>query len=144
MSIVFTNCSENELHVCNYDEMDTFTIQKVELDLEYHKIHINSTSSGFDSLAKKIFLDYSKKWIQHIATNFEWEEVVKCQVNIYFSKNGKAEYFIYQFDELINPLDDDTLKLFERLSVEFIKKNPLQFQKDNSYSISSYIFLRNI
>jgi len=144
LSIVFTNCSKNELQVCNYDWIEGFAIQIDELDLEYQKIYLNNNSKDCDSLAKKIFHDYSKKFIQHIADDFVWEEVVKCHVKIYFSKNGKAEYFIYKFDELKNQLDDDSLKLFERLSIEFIKKNPLEIHKDKPYSLSTYIFLRNI
>jgi len=35
LSIVFANCSKNELQVCNYDWIEGFAIQIDELDLEY-------------------------------------------------------------------------------------------------------------
>jgi len=61
LSIVFANCSKNELQVCNYDWIEGFAIQIDELDLEYQKIYLNNNSKDCDSLAKKYFTIIQKK-----------------------------------------------------------------------------------
>jgi hypothetical protein len=83
-----------ERHGKSYLHLDSLYKSAVHSDI---KLAVFKTKSGQDSLQKAYVL-----FIQDLAgylkkNNFKWEKQIKCFNRIYFDKDGKVDYFLYNF-----------------------------------------------
>lgn len=53
--------------------------------------------------------------------NFKWEKPTKCFNRIYFSPNGKIDYFLFNFMGKANELPADKQATFNKLLNQFVK-----------------------
>ena len=124
--ILLSNKMHSQSRVYSIEEAQKTGISIEKLDLEYKSaVHVDSTKAVFKSDIEQQKLQKSyTKLLQDFGSflnknNFKWETKTKCFQRIYFSPNGKIDYFIYNF-KLKNVLAENLIseekqKEFQRL-----------------------------
>lgn len=123
----------SQAKVFSIEEAQKIGISIEKLDLQYKSaIHTDSTKAVFKSEKEQQQLQESYiKLLQDLGSflnknNFKWGVKTKCFQRIYFSPNGKIDYFIYNF-KLKNILPENMIseekqKEFQRLLELFTKE----------------------
>jgi hypothetical protein len=65
------------------------------------------------------------------SNNFTWETTTRCWNRIYFNKDGKVDYFLYQFNTEIS---EEMKVRFDELLNEFIKDYQFPMSADVPFS----------
>lgn len=105
------------------DECEKYSTSTKELDSTYKSaLHsepnlglFNSNSEEFIAAYQKMLSDLNSYLNKK---DFNWEAITKGFNRIYFSKDGKIEYFIYSFKP--NQLSSEKMEQFQVLLSEFI------------------------
>ena len=70
-------------------------------------------------------------------SNFKWGKTTRCFNRIYFNKNGKIDYFLYNFPD--GEITDEKEKEFSRLLNIFVKKKKIQLKAKEKFAQCSPI-----
>ena len=106
----FDECEKNDVSTKVLD-----SIYKSALHSEPSLGLFNDNSEEFIAAYQKMLNDLNSYLNKN---NFNWEEMTKGFNRIYFSKDGKVEYFIYSFRP--NQLSTEKMEQFQLLLTQFI------------------------
>ena len=111
----------------------------IHLDSLYKSaIHSNEKMAVFKSEKEQLEL---KKAYQSLIfdlskflskSNFKWGKTTRCFNRIYFNKNGKIDYFLFNFPE--GEIANEKEKEFSRLLNIFIKKKKIQLKAKEKFA----------
>lgn len=130
--VLSSNNMYSQAKVFSIEEAQKTGISIEKLDLEYKSaVHVNNIKAVFKTEEEQQKLQESyAKLLQDFGSflnknNFKWKTKTKCFQRIYFSPEGKIDYFIYNF-KLKNVLPENLLSEekqneFERLLELFVK-----------------------
>jgi hypothetical protein len=85
-------------------------------------------SEEFVNAYYQLLLDFGKFLS---ANDFHWKQTTRCWNRIYFNKDGKVDYFLYQFN---SELSDEMKTRFDILLNEFIKDYQLPITAEVPFS----------
>jgi hypothetical protein len=106
-----------------FDECEKYSISTKELDSTFKSALHSEPSLGVFNSNSEEFITAYQKMLNDLNSylnrnNFNWEAITKGFNRIYFTKDGKVEYFIYSFKP--NQLSPEKIEQFQLLLTQFI------------------------
>jgi len=118
----------------SFQHLDSLYKSAVSSDI---KLAVFKTKKQQENLQKAyvLFIQSLASYLK--ANHFTWDKQVRCFNRIYFDKNGKVDYFLYNFPK--NEITTEKEKEFARLLGLFVKDHKLTLTANEGFAQCSPI-----